>query len=93
MRSLVNCLVYSVSSQALESVFYNYCNELDRFEKLAISCVVPGAPAQGLAGVCARPALRHFADHVAHRAGVANGERIRRWFQEKLCREKRQGGM
>jgi hypothetical protein len=27
--------------------------------------------------------LRHFADHVAHRAGVANGERVRRWFQEK----------
>ena len=37
--------------------------------------------------------LRHFADHVAQRAGVANGERVRRWFQEKLCREKRQGGM
>ncbi len=27
--------------------------------------------------------LRHFADHVAHNAGVANGERVRRWFQEK----------
>jgi hypothetical protein len=27
--------------------------------------------------------LRHFADHVAHRAGMANGERVRRWFQEK----------
>jgi hypothetical protein len=27
--------------------------------------------------------LRHFADHVAHRAGVANGERVRQWFQEK----------
>jgi hypothetical protein len=27
--------------------------------------------------------LRHCADHVAHRAGVANGERVRRWFQEK----------
>ncbi len=27
--------------------------------------------------------LRHFADHVAQRAGVANGERVRRWFQEK----------
>src|SRR5216683_1760702 len=27
--------------------------------------------------------LRHFADHVAHRAGGANGERVRRWFQEK----------
>ena len=27
--------------------------------------------------------LRHFADHVTHRAGVANGERVRRWFQEK----------
>jgi len=25
--------------------------------------------------------LRHFADHVAHSAGVANGERVRRWFQ------------
>src|SRR2546426_9265809 len=37
--------------------------------------------------------LRHFADHVTQKAGVANGERVRRWFQEKLCREKRQGGM
>jgi hypothetical protein len=27
--------------------------------------------------------LRHFADHVTQRAGVANGERVRRWFQEK----------
>jgi len=27
--------------------------------------------------------LRHFADHVAHKAGVANGERVRRWFQDK----------
>src|SRR5437667_7428740 len=27
--------------------------------------------------------LRHCADHVAHKAGVANGERGRRWFQEK----------
>src|SRR5712664_3221290 len=27
--------------------------------------------------------LRHFADHVAQSAGSANGERVRRWFQEK----------
>src|SRR5499433_2518796 len=27
--------------------------------------------------------LRHFADHVAQKAGVANGERVRRWLQEK----------
>src|SRR5215470_18012426 len=27
--------------------------------------------------------LRHFADHVAATAGPANGERVRRWFQEK----------
>jgi hypothetical protein len=27
--------------------------------------------------------LRHFADHVTHTAGVANGERVRRWVQEK----------
>jgi hypothetical protein len=27
--------------------------------------------------------LRHFADHVAQSAGVANGERVRRRFQEK----------
>src|SRR5215467_4989148 len=27
--------------------------------------------------------LRHCADHVAQKAGVANGERVRRWFQEK----------
>jgi hypothetical protein len=27
--------------------------------------------------------LRHFADHVTQKAGVANGERVRRWFQDK----------
>jgi hypothetical protein len=27
--------------------------------------------------------LRHFVDHVTTTAGVANGERVRRWFQEK----------
>jgi hypothetical protein len=27
--------------------------------------------------------LRHFADHVATTAGTTNGERVRRWFQEK----------
>jgi hypothetical protein len=26
---------------------------------------------------------RHFADHVTHTAGTANGERVRRWFQAK----------
>jgi hypothetical protein len=27
--------------------------------------------------------LRHLANHVAVTAGVANGERVRRWFQDK----------
>jgi hypothetical protein len=27
--------------------------------------------------------LRHFADRVTQQAGVANGERVRRWFQDK----------
>jgi hypothetical protein len=27
--------------------------------------------------------LRHFADHVTHTAGTANGERVQRWFQAK----------
>jgi hypothetical protein len=27
--------------------------------------------------------LRHFANHVATTAGVANGERVRRWVQDK----------
>jgi hypothetical protein len=27
--------------------------------------------------------LRHFADHVTQKTGVVNGERVRRWFQEK----------
>ena len=27
--------------------------------------------------------LRHFVDHVAHSAGDANGERVRRWVQDK----------
>jgi hypothetical protein len=31
--------------------------------------------------------LRHCADHVTQTAGGANGERVRRWFQEKLRRE------
>jgi len=37
--------------------------------------------------------LRYFVYHVTSTAGTANGERTRRWFQDKLCREKRQGGM
>jgi hypothetical protein len=37
--------------------------------------------------------LRHFADRIATTVGEAHGERVRQWFQEKLCREKRQGGM
>ena len=31
--------------------------------------------------------LRHFVDRVTTTAGAANGERVRRWFQEKLRRE------
>jgi hypothetical protein len=27
--------------------------------------------------------LRYFADHVTHTAGTANGERVRRWLQDK----------
>ena len=27
--------------------------------------------------------LRHFVDHVTHTAGTANGERVRRWVQDK----------
>src|SRR5262247_4506491 len=27
--------------------------------------------------------LCHFADHITHTAGTANGERVRRWFQDK----------
>jgi hypothetical protein len=27
--------------------------------------------------------LRHFVDHVTHTAGAANGERVRRWVQDK----------
>ena len=30
--------------------------------------------------------LRHFADHVAHTAGTANGERVRRWFHAQESR-------
>jgi hypothetical protein len=37
--------------------------------------------------------LRRFADYIATTVGPDHGERVRRWFQEKLCREKRQGGM
>ena len=38
---------------------------------------------QGLRVFALGQRLRHFADHVTHTAGVANGERVRRWFQEK----------
>jgi hypothetical protein len=38
---------------------------------------------KGLRGFALGQRLRHFADHVAHTAGEANGERIRRWFQDK----------
>jgi hypothetical protein len=27
--------------------------------------------------------LHHFADHGAHTAGEANGNRVRQWFQDK----------
>jgi hypothetical protein len=30
-----------------------------------------------------RQRLRHFADHVAQSVGMANGDRVRRWFQDK----------
>lgn len=38
---------------------------------------------KGLRVVALGQRLRHFADHVAHTAGMANAERVRRWFQEK----------
>jgi hypothetical protein len=38
---------------------------------------------QGLRGFALGQRLCHFADHVAVTAGIANGERVRRWFQDK----------
>jgi hypothetical protein len=38
---------------------------------------------QGLRVFALGQRLRHFADHVAATAGPANGERVRRWVQEK----------
>jgi hypothetical protein len=38
---------------------------------------------QGLRVFALGQRLRHFADHVTHSTGVANGERVRRWFQDK----------
>jgi hypothetical protein len=38
---------------------------------------------QGLRVFALSQRLRHVADHVTHSAGVANGERVRRWFQDK----------
>jgi hypothetical protein len=38
---------------------------------------------QGLRVFALGQRLRHFADHVTHTAGVANGARVRRWVQEK----------
>jgi hypothetical protein len=38
---------------------------------------------QGLRVLALGHRLRHLADHVTHSAGVANGARIRRWFQDQ----------
>jgi hypothetical protein len=38
---------------------------------------------QGLRVFALGQRLRHFADHVATKAGTANGERVRCWIQEK----------
>src|SRR5262247_2953666 len=38
---------------------------------------------QGLRVFALGQRLRRFADHVTHTAGVANGVRVRQWFQEK----------
>jgi hypothetical protein len=38
---------------------------------------------KGLRAFALGQRLRHFADHVATTAGMANGERVRRWFQDK----------
>ena len=38
---------------------------------------------QGLRVFALGQRLRHFVDHVTATAGPANGERVRRWFQEK----------
>ena len=38
---------------------------------------------KGLRVVALGQRLRRFVDHVTATAGAANGERIRRWFQEK----------
>jgi hypothetical protein len=38
---------------------------------------------KGLRVFALRQRLRHFVDHVAHTAGTVNGERVRRWFQQK----------
>ena len=38
---------------------------------------------QGLRVFALGQRLRRVADHVTHSAGAANGERVRRWFQDK----------
>src|SRR5262244_4015267 len=38
---------------------------------------------KGLRAFALGQRLRHFADHVTATAGVANGERVRRWFQDE----------
>src|SRR6266403_265128 len=40
-------------------------------------------PRQGLRVFALGQRLRHFADHVTHTAGTANGARVRPWFQDK----------
>jgi hypothetical protein len=40
-------------------------------------------PRKGMRVFALGQRLRHFADHVAATAGPANGERVRRWFQDK----------
>src|SRR6266581_1441615 len=63
--------------EALTAHVAVFSRDFKRFEpltKLATSSVV----ARG-------QRLRHFADHVAATAGTANGERVRRWFQDKTA--------
>ena len=40
---------------------------------------------KGLRAFALGQRLRHFADRVTQSAGEANGERVRRWFQEKTA--------
>ena len=79
---LSNCLRYAITKlpSKLAAIASPVCKALrSQFHTL----LYRARQRQGLRVFALGQRLRHFADHVTHRAGMANGERVRHWFQDK----------